>query len=73
MDDASALHTYDAARFKRAGRGRIYDSVVDTIGDTPLVRLPRLSAAEQPAGEVLAKLEFLLTRPARSRTASAPP
>jgi cysteine synthase A len=58
MDDASALHTYDAARFKRAGRGRIYDSVVDTIGDTPLVRLPRLSAAEQPAGEVLAKLEF---------------
>ena len=58
MDHASALHTYDAARFKRAGRGRVYDSIVDTIGDTPLVRLPRLSAAEQPAGEVLAKLEF---------------
>lgn len=58
MDDASALPTYDAARFKRAGRGRIYDSVVDTIGDTPLIRLPRLSAAENPRAEVLAKLEF---------------
>src|ERR1700751_2279846 len=50
--------TYDAARFKRAGRGRIYDSIIDTIGDTPLVRLPRLTAALKPKGEVLAKLEF---------------
>jgi cysteine synthase len=49
---------YDAARFKRAGRGRIYDSIIDTIGDTPLVRLPRLSAELKPKGEVLAKLEF---------------
>ncbi len=49
---------YDAARFKRAGRGRIYDSIIDTIGDTPLVRLPRLTAELKPKGEVLAKLEF---------------
>ena len=40
------------------GRGRIYDSVLDLIGDTPLVRLPRLSAELKPKGEVLAKLEF---------------
>jgi cysteine synthase A len=50
--------TYDAARFKRIGRGKIYDSIIDTIGDTPLVRLPRLSAELKPKGEVLAKLEF---------------
>ncbi|KAI6244243.1 Cysteine synthase [Aphelenchoides fujianensis] len=56
MDDASTL--YDAARFKRAGRGKVYDSIIDTIGDTPLVRLPRLSAELKPKGEVLAKLEF---------------
>ena len=31
---------YDAARYKRKGRGRIYDSIIDTLGDTPLVRLP---------------------------------
>ncbi|MDO9473292.1 MAG: pyridoxal-phosphate dependent enzyme, partial [Caulobacter sp.] len=52
------MTTYDAARFKRAGRGRIYDSIVDTLGDTPLVRLPNLSAELKPKGEVLAKLEF---------------
>jgi len=50
--------TYDAARYKRAGRGRIYDSILDTIGDTPLVRLPRLMAEIKPKGEVTAKLEF---------------
>ena len=51
-------HPYDAARYKRVGRGRVYDSILDTIGDTPLVRLPRLSAQLKPRGEVLAKLEF---------------
>ena len=50
--------TYDAARYHRSGRGRIYDSVLDLIGDTPLVRLPRLTAALKPKGEVVAKLEF---------------
>jgi cysteine synthase A len=49
---------YDAARFRRAGRGKVYDSVVDTIGDTPLVRLPRLSEGQDLKAEVLAKLEF---------------
>ena len=56
MDSAS--QDYDAARYKRAGRGKIYDSILDTIGDTPLIRLPRLSAELKPKGEVLAKLEF---------------
>ena len=51
--------THDAAlRHATRGRGRIYDSVLDLIGDTPLVRLPRLSAELKPRGEVLAKLEF---------------
>ena len=58
MDDATPDKTYDAARFKRAGRGKIFDSILDTIGDTPLVRLPRLTAAFKPKGVVLAKLEF---------------
>ena len=49
---------YDASRYKRAGRGKIFDSIIDTLGDTPLVRLPRLTAELKPKGEVLAKLEF---------------
>jgi cysteine synthase A len=54
----TAAPTYDASRNARKGRGKIYDSIIDTIGDTPLVRLPRLTAALKPKGEVLAKLEF---------------
>ena len=56
--DATPDKVYDAARYKRSGRGKIYDSIIDTIGDTPLVRLPRLTAALKPKGEVVAKLEF---------------
>src|SRR5579871_19108 len=58
MADATPDKLYDAARFRRAGRGKIYDSILDTIGDTPLVRLPRLTALLKPKGIVLAKLEF---------------
>ena len=50
--------SYTAARHKKAGRGKIYASILDTIGDTPIVALPRLSAEEKPKGEVVAKLEF---------------
>jgi len=39
-------------------RGKIYDSIADTIGATPLVRLPRLTAETGVHAEILAKLEF---------------
>jgi cysteine synthase A len=39
-------------------RGRIYDSVLDTIGATPLVRLPRISAADGLCADLTLKLEF---------------
>lgn len=39
-------------------RGKIYDSVVDTIGATPLVRIPRIAEAEGCKAELVAKLEF---------------
>ncbi len=58
MADSTPDKIYDAARYRRAGRGKIFDSILDTIGDTPLVRLPRLTAALKPKGEVVAKLEF---------------
>ena len=41
-----------------AGRGKIYGSICETIGDTPLVRLNRLPAARGCGAEILAKLEF---------------
>ncbi len=42
----------------KIGRGRIYDKITDTIGNTPLVRLNRLAEAEGAKGQVLLKLEF---------------
>ena len=50
--------SYDASRHLKKGRGKVYDSIVDTIGDTPIVRLPRLSAEYDTKATVLAKLEF---------------
>ncbi len=49
---------YDASRHKKAGRGKVFDSIVDTIGDTPLVALPNLSKELGSKARVLAKLEF---------------
>jgi cysteine synthase len=46
------------ASLARKGRGKIFDSILDTMGDTPLVRLPRLSAEYGAKATVLAKLEF---------------
>ncbi|MER0237443.1 cysteine synthase A [Fulvimarina sp. MAC8] len=40
------------------GRGKIYDSIVDTIGDTPLVRLQKLATEKGVKANLLAKLEF---------------
>lgn len=40
------------------GRRRIYDSVLETIGNTPLVRIHRLAEEAGCQAEVLAKLEF---------------
>ncbi len=39
-------------------RGRIYNSVLDVIGGTPLVRLSRLAAAHDVKAEILGKCEF---------------
>src|ERR1700748_3242408 len=55
MDSTPAYH---APPTKRQGRGKIYDTIADTIGDTPLIRLPNLTRALKPKGEVVAKLEF---------------
>ena len=40
------------------GRGRIYDSITQTIGDTPIVRLNRLAKEKGVKANLLAKLEF---------------
>jgi cysteine synthase len=43
---------------KTPGRGRIYDSITQTIGDTPLVRLNRIGLERGIKANLLVKLEF---------------
>ena len=40
------------------GRGRIYNSITETIGDTPLVRLARMPKQVGAKADILLKLEF---------------
>jgi cysteine synthase A len=42
----------------RPGRGRIFNSITDTIGDTPIVRLNRMPRQRGVKADILAKLEF---------------
>ncbi|WP_377291382.1 cysteine synthase A [Rhizobium sp. SG2393] len=43
---------------RKPGRGRIYNSITETIGDTPIVRLDKLAAEKGVKAHLLAKLEF---------------
>jgi cysteine synthase A len=43
---------------KTPGRGRIYDSITQTIGDTPLVRLDKFAKEKGIVAKLVAKLEF---------------
>lgn len=50
--------TATAAPIAFAARGRIYDSILDTIGGTPLVRIPRIAQSLGLRADVAVKLEF---------------
>jgi cysteine synthase A len=58
MSSSSARPAGSAASDRVPGRGRIYDSITATIGDTPLVRLNRLPQMRGVDATILAKLEF---------------
>src|ERR1700719_1279826 len=42
----------------RPGRGRVFDSIVEAIGDTPIVRLRTLPKQHGAHATILAKLEY---------------
>jgi cysteine synthase len=43
---------------KIPGRGRVFNSITETIGDTPLVRLDKFAKEKGVVANILAKLEF---------------
>ena len=46
------------AQSKKPGRGRVYDNITETIGDTPLVRLNRIAEEAGAKATIYLKLEF---------------
>ena len=60
MSDAATETGVTAGRDERKSefRGRVYDSILDTIGATPLVRLRKLALAHGLEAELIGKCEF---------------
>jgi cysteine synthase A len=58
MAQTAAKPTESRDPAPKPGRGRIYDSITDTIGETPLVRLRKIAKEKGVKANLLAKLEF---------------
>lgn len=59
MTNPSVKHTAETAIVEKAAyRGRVYDSMIETIGATPLVRVPKFCAKYGLEAEILGKMEF---------------
>lgn len=56
MNEIPQIKTLAAT--KSWGRGRVYDSIAETIGHTPLVRLSKVARDAGAKADVLLKLEF---------------
>jgi len=54
----TAIEKIEANHSKPDVRGKIYDSFDQTVGNTPLVRIPRLTEEEGVKADILLKLEF---------------
>ena len=56
MSEVGKVKKGDASR--PLGRGRVYSSITETIGETPLVRIDRIARERGVRANLLAKLEF---------------
>ncbi len=59
MPPRAANRKSSAKSNRKPGRGRVFDSVTEAIGDTPIVRLGRLPEMHAVKANILAKLEFI--------------
>ena len=50
--------TSQSSNSRSPGRGRVFNSITETIGDTPLVRLDKFAKEKGIVADLLAKLEF---------------
>ncbi len=55
---SSAKPASTAVKYRTKGRGKTYNNIVETVGDTPLVRLNAIAKEAGCVGTIFAKLEF---------------
>ncbi|MEQ1753966.1 MAG: cysteine synthase A [Micropepsaceae bacterium] len=48
----------NASQTEKPGRGRVYDSITETVGNTPLVRAHKIAKDAGARADILLKLEF---------------
>jgi cysteine synthase A len=58
MSSSDVVATLAQPEARRPGRGRVFDSITEAIGDTPIVRLRRLPDQHGIKAQIFAKLEF---------------
>ncbi len=58
MSSSDAVAKPAQPEARRPGRGRVFDSITEAIGDTPIVRLRRLPELHGIKAQIFAKLEF---------------
>jgi len=58
MADLSTRGTASLLRLDPPGRGRIYENILETIGNTPLVRIRKLAREAGVVADLCLKLEF---------------
>ncbi len=58
MTQASAKISNKDNHFTTKGRGKTYNNIIETIGDTPLVKLNKTAEIAGAKAEIYAKLEF---------------
>ncbi len=54
----AAIRKTEHAQLDAPGRGRVYDNILETIGNTPLIRLHKLAQEAGAVADVLVKCEF---------------
>jgi cysteine synthase A len=59
IPEKRAMEESSTRATQHRGRGRVFDSIVEAIGDTPIVRLQRLPQQRGASATILAKLEYL--------------
>jgi len=54
----AAIKKDSEGNYKTEGRGQIYNNIIDTVGNTPLVKLNRVADDAGAVAEIYVKLEF---------------